>query len=169
MIKERCFQDFSPGKDVSINESLVLFKGKLWFQWYIKSKWARFSTKLYDFSTHNGILLDSIVYHGKLTPQHITMEEGTLTTEGIPIPLTESYFGKCHNLYLDSFYTSLILANYLVENREKVTGTIRENEKSFLLELKNTILWKEEAAFYQHDNIVIVKYRTKRDSAAGNP
>ena len=32
MIKERCFQVFSPGKDVSIDESLVLFKGRLSFQ-----------------------------------------------------------------------------------------------------------------------------------------
>ena len=169
MIKERCFQVFSPGKDVSIDESLVLFKGRLSFQQYIKSKRARFGIKLYQLCTSNGILLDFIVYHGNIAPQLIEMEEGALITERIPATLMERYFGKGHNLYIDNFYTSLRLAKYLIENGTNVTGTIRENRKQFPLELKNTSLQKGEAAFYQHDSIVIVKYRAKRDSARGQP
>ena len=38
MIKERYFQVFWPGKDVCIDESFVLFKGRLSIQQYIKSK-----------------------------------------------------------------------------------------------------------------------------------
>ena len=97
------------------------------------------------------------------------MEEGALITERIPATLMERYFGKGQNLYIDNFYTSLRLAKYLIENGTNVTGTIRENRKQFPLELKNTILQKGEAAFYQHDSIVIVKYRAKRDSARGQP
>ena len=72
-------------------------------------------------------------------------------------------------MYIDNFYTSLRLAKYLIEDGTNVTGTIRENRKQFPLKLKNTILQKGEAAFYQHDSIVIVKYRAKRDSARGQP
>ena len=89
MIKERCFQVFSPGKDVSIDESLVLFKGTLSFQQYIKSKRARFGIKLYQLCTSNGILLDFIVYRGNIAPQLIEMEEGALMTERIPATLME--------------------------------------------------------------------------------
>ena len=46
MIKERYCHVFSPGKDVSLDESLVLFKGRLSFQQYIRSKRARFGIKL---------------------------------------------------------------------------------------------------------------------------
>ena len=101
MIKERCFQVFSPGKDVSIDESLVLFKGRLSFQQYIKSKRARFGINLYQLCTSNGILLDFIVYHGNIVPQLIEMEEGVLITERIPATFMERYFGKGHNLYID--------------------------------------------------------------------
>ena len=114
--------------------------------------------------------MDFIVYHGNIAPQLIEMEEGALITENIPnIPAThmERYFGKGHNLYIDTFYTSLRLAKYLIENGTNVTGTIRENRKQFPLELKNTSLQKGEAAFYQHDSIVIVKYRAKQDSPRG--
>ena len=95
------------------------------------------------------------------------MEEGALITERIQAILMERYFVKGHNFYIDNFYISLRLTKYLIENGANVTGTIMENRKQFPLELKNTSLQKGEAAFYQHDIIVIVKYRAKRDSARG--
>ena len=77
MIKERCFQVFTPGKDVCIDESLVIFKGRLNFQQYIKSKRVRFGIKLSQLCTSNG-LLDFTVYHENITPKLIEMEEGAL-------------------------------------------------------------------------------------------
>ena len=136
------FSSFSPGKDVSIDESLVLFKGRLSSQQYIKSKRARFGIKLYKLYTSNGILLEFIVYHWNIAPQLIKME-GALITERIPATLMERYFGKGHNLYIDNFYTSLRLAKYLIENGTNATGTIRENRKQFPLKLKNTSLQRE--------------------------
>ena len=44
-----------------------------------------------------------------------------------------------------------------------------QGRKQFPLELKNTSLQKGEAAFYQHDSILIVKYTAKWDSARGQP
>ena len=106
--------------------------------------------------------MDFIVCHGNIAPQLIEMEEGALITERIPATLMERYFGKGHSLYIDSFYTSHRLAKYLIENDTNVTGTIKENRKQFPLELKNTSLQKGEAEFYQHDSIIIVKYRAKK-------
>ena len=116
----------------------------------------------------NGILPDFIVYHGNIMiPQLIEMEEGTLITERIQATIMERYFGKGHNLYIDNFYVSLRLANYLVDYGTNVMGTFKENRKEFSLELKNTILQKGETEFHQYDSIVIVKYRAKRDNAKG--
>ena len=61
------------------------------------------------------------------------------------------------------------MAKYLTENGTNVTGTIRENRKQLPVELKNRSLQKGNAAFYQHDSIVIVSYRAKRYSARGQP
>ena len=72
------------------------------------------------------------------------MEEGALITERILATFMERYFGKGHNLYIDNFYTSLRLANYLIENCTNITGTIRENRKQFPLEVKSTILQKRD-------------------------
>ena len=94
MIKERCFQIFLTEKDVSIAESLFLFKGRLSFPQYKKSKRARFGIKLYHLCTSNGIPMDLIVYHGNIAPQLIEKEEGALITKMIPATLMERYFGK---------------------------------------------------------------------------
>ena len=67
MIKESCRTVYSPGKSLSLDESLVLFKGRLSFKQYINTKRARFGIKLYQLCTFNGILLDFIVYHGNLS------------------------------------------------------------------------------------------------------
>ena len=44
----------------------------------------------------------------------------------------ERYFGKGHSLYIDNPYTSLRLANYLVENGMNVTGTGKAENNSNL-------------------------------------
>ena len=74
----------SPGKSLSSDESLALFKGRLSFKQYISSKRARFRIKLYQLCTLNGTLLDFIVYHGNLEPGVISLENCSLITERIP-------------------------------------------------------------------------------------
>ena len=41
-----------------VDKSLILFKGRLHFHQYIKTKRARFSIKLYELTTSDGITLD---------------------------------------------------------------------------------------------------------------
>ena len=66
MIKESDRKVYSLGKILSLDESLVLFRGRLSFKQYINTKRARFGIKLYQLCTFNGILLDFIVYYGNL-------------------------------------------------------------------------------------------------------
>ena len=91
MIKHRCCRVYSPGKCLSTDESLVLFKGRLSFKQYISSKRARFGIKLYQLCTSNGILFDFLVYHGDLAPGLIIMQDGSLITERIPLTLMQKY------------------------------------------------------------------------------
>ena len=74
MIKEKYTKVYSPGKNLSMDESLILFKGRLSFKQFISSKRVRFGIKLYQLCTSNGILLDFLVN------QHFGSTEGTSTT-----------------------------------------------------------------------------------------
>ena len=61
------------------------------------------------------------------------------------------------------------LATYFLQNGTHITGTIRDTRKHFPVELKTMKLQKGEAASYQHNGLVVVKYRAMKDKAAGKP
>ena len=163
MIKDRSGKVYSPGKSLSMDESLVLFKGRLSFKQYISSKRARFGIKLYQLCTFSGILLDFIVYHGNLEPGLTSLENCPLITERITATVMQKYLNKGHHLCIDNFYTSISLAEYLMQNGTYVMGTIREHRKHFLVEMKALRFEKGDAAFYQHEDVVVAKYRAKKD------
>ena len=131
MMKDRCGKVYSPGKSLSMDESLVLFKGRLSFKQYINSKRARFGIKLYQLYTFNGILLDFIVYHRNLEPGLISLENCPLITERIQVTVMQKY-----HLFIDNYYTSIYLTENLMQNGTYVTGTIREHRKHFPVEMK---------------------------------
>ena len=122
-----------------------LFKGRLSFKQYISSKRARFGIKLYHIQWH--ILLDFIVYHGNLEPGLSSLENCPLITERIPVTVMQKYLNKGHHFFIDNSYTSISLAEYLMQNGTYVTGTIREHRKHFPVEMKALRLEKGDAAF----------------------
>ena len=65
ILRRQCKTVRYPGKELSVDESLVLFKGGVKFRQYIKTKRARFGIKLYELTTSDGITLDFLVYCGK--------------------------------------------------------------------------------------------------------
>ena len=59
-----------------------------------------------------------------------------------------------------NFYTSLPLAEYFLKHGTHVIGTIRDNRKHFPTKLKSPNLDEGAAAFYEHDGLVIAKYKS---------
>ena len=161
MIKDRCGKVYSPGKSLSMGESLVLSKGRLGFNQYISSKRTRFGIKLYQLCIFNGILLDFIVYCENLEPELISLENCLLITEGILATVMQKYLNKGHHLFIDNYYTSLSSAEYLMQNGTYVTS------EHFPVEMKELRLEKGDAAFYQHEDVVVAKYRAKKDRTNG--
>ena len=63
--RKRFRKVYQPGKTLNVDESLILFKGRLKFKQYVKTKRSRFGIKLYKLATSHGITLDLLVYSGK--------------------------------------------------------------------------------------------------------
>ena len=66
MLKERFNNVYYPPEHLTVDESLILFKGRLLFKQYIKTKRARFGIKFFELATAEGILLDFIIYQGQM-------------------------------------------------------------------------------------------------------
>ena len=163
MIRGRCRRVYQPGKHLSVDESLVLFKGRLHFKQYIRTKRARFGIKLYELTTSGGITLDVLVYCGRGMffgddDEHSDMP----TTERIPVVLLEPFLNKGHILFTDNFYTSPSLASFLLDNSTHLCGTVKYNRRFYCKEIIDVQLEKGTATFFKvsHDNRIIAsKYR----------
>ncbi|XP_065302057.1 piggyBac transposable element-derived protein 4-like [Dermacentor albipictus] len=149
----------SPYQDVCIDESLLLFKGRLAFKQYIPSKRSRFGLKsfvLCDVKT--GIVLDMVLYTGSSTEINDSeMGYGA----SVVITLLDKYLGKGHVLWVDNWYTSPALFTYLFEKKTNACGTVRKNRKGIPRDEKR--LEEGETSEMCNDQLLFVRWKDKRE------
>ena len=145
-----------PGKYLSVDESLVLFKGRLQFKQYIKTKHARFGIKLYEWCTTDGITLVFLVYCGKRMFHQDDPNSDMPMTERIPAVLMDSYLGKGYSLHTDNFYTSPTLAKFFLDNNTHLSGTVRSNRYNVPKNLVSEELEKGTAVFYVNRDVLFI-------------
>ena len=170
MMRSRCKRVYAPGKYLSVDESLVLFKGRLGFKQYIRTKRARFGIKMYEICTSNGVTLDFLVYCGRGMFSDDDPNSELSTTERIAANLIEPYLGDGHCLFTDNFYTSPKLAEHLLVNNTYLCGTVKKGRKNFAKDLVKENLEKGDAAFYSNSKGVLgVKYRAVQNKSGNKP
>ena len=162
---------YYPSEDITLDESLVLYKGRLLFKQYIKTKRSRFGIKFFELITADGILLDFMIYQGNMEPALFQPPgENWLITERIPLTLAQPYLDKGHTLTLDNWYTTPKLADYLMERSTKLVGTIRANRKNFPKDFPaDKAMPKGSAACKYHQQILVMKYRAAQNKAPSKP
>ena len=135
LLCERFRKVYYPGMELSVDESLVLNKGRLKFKQYIRTKRASFGIKLYELCTSTGITLDFLVYCGKGMYDDDDPYLEMPSSERIPMVLMEPYIGKGHTLCTDNFYTTSSLGKHFLQKNTDLCGTIRNNRKKFSTEI----------------------------------
>lgn len=118
-----------PFQNLVIDESLVLWKGRLSFKQFIKSKRHRFGIKLFILcDCETDYILKFIIYTGATT-NLIACDSNLGTSGSVVNTLMKNYLRKGHNLFTDNWYTSPILAQFLSRNKTSLTGTVRKNRR----------------------------------------
>ena len=113
---------------MSIEGSLVLFKDRLHFRQYIKTKRARFGIKLYELITSDGITRDVLVYcrAGMFDDDE---NSSIPSSKCIPLELMTPFLDKGHVLFTENYYTSPALASFLLNRKVYLNRTIRNEYK----------------------------------------
>lgn len=126
--------NYRPESEIAIDESLLLWKGRLLFRQYLPLKRARFGIKLYSLcESRSGYTYRFRVYTGAEDPSTQMTNDlpadarQMLSSEKVVVWLLLRLLGQGNRLYIDNYYTSVPLANYLLDKRTYVTGTIRSN------------------------------------------
>jgi len=151
---------YYPKKELSLDESMVLWRGRLVFRQYIQNKRHKYGIKLYMLTEPAGLVLKFAVYTGVFDDMggqgHASKEVLHLMSEKLE---------NGHSLYMDNFYNSFDLATSLIQKNTYCTGTLRLNRKNTPVEVKQAKLKKDETIARYSNGVVIGKWRDKREVA----
>ena len=149
---------YSPNEALSLDESLILFRGRLYFRTYMKGKKAKYGIKLYELCSAQGYVLNIEIYKG-----YRENDENMTTIESLVMRLMQSYLNKGHHLFMDNYYNSLPLSNKLLSKKTHVTGTLRANRKGLPQEITRRKLRRGEHVWRRQNETYVSKWKDKRD------
>ncbi|XP_064868624.1 piggyBac transposable element-derived protein 4-like [Oncorhynchus nerka] len=152
---------FVPYKDLCIDESLMLWKGRLAFRQYIPSKRHRFGVKFFVMcDVKTGFVQDIIVYTGSTTD--IKHYDGLGVSGSVVMTMLAPHLGKGHTLYVDNWYSSPTLFQHLLSNSTGACGTVRSNRKG-MPAFGCRKMQRGEVEFQENGQQLAVKWHDKRD------
>ena len=126
-LKYRFERLFVPGRQLSLDETLIRSFGRIKFKVRIISKSARYGIKIYVLTdAATAFVLRVIIYTGKSTYNETT-NPGEKKTVTIVKELCKSMQGSHRTVYVDRFYTSLDLLKELHDMDIYTTGTLMKN------------------------------------------
>ncbi|XP_062526946.1 uncharacterized protein LOC101741752 isoform X5 [Bombyx mori] len=166
LIKIRPFMDhfnnkmntiYSPGKELSLDESMVLWRGRLLFRQYIKNKRHKYGVKLYVLAEPDGIVLKFQVYAGSNDET-----SGPGHCSKIVFKLLEERLDCGHHVYMDNYYNSYGLAVKLLDRQTYCTGTLRRNRRDNPVEIGSVSLEKGENKSLFLNGVHVGRWRDKR-------
>nr|CAI5831944.1 unnamed protein product [Callosobruchus analis] len=159
-----CSHSYKPGNYITIDEQLLGFRGRCPFRMYIPSKPSRYGIKIVmccDVGTK--YMFDAEPCLHKHTNTH-----GVPLAEYFVKRLTKVVHGSNRNVTMDNWFTSVSLAEQLLEPPYKLTlvGTMRHNKREVpaeMINLKNRELG--DSIFCYDRTKTLVSIKTKRNKS----
>ncbi|XP_025423083.1 piggyBac transposable element-derived protein 4-like [Sipha flava] len=149
---------YYPKKELSLDESMVLWRGRLQFRQYIQNKRHKYGIKLYMLTEPHGLVLKFAVYVGVLDDLG-----GKGHAANVVLHLMSEKLNNGHALYMDNFYNSFDLASKLIEKKTFCTGKLRLNRKNTPQDVVESKLKKGETVARYSQGVMIGKWKDKRD------
>lgn len=101
---------YEPSKNLSIDESMVLWRGRLVFRQYVKNKRHKYGVKLYMLAEPWGLIHRVMVYSG----QSYDVSNYLSHTEFVVHNFMKGLFYKGRSLFMDNYYNSVQLSKQLL-------------------------------------------------------
>lgn len=151
-------------QNISIDESLTLWKGRLNFRQYLPLKSAQFGVKSFEIcESSSGYTWSFIIYTGKgMVFDNQTIPPKSNKSTAIVLSLMEPLLDKGYTLWMDNWYNSPDLSKLLKERKTDTCGTLKLSRKNVPDDIKNQKLEKGEITAMHSDNVMVMKWRDKR-------
>ena len=156
-LRTNFLHQFKPSSEHSLDEAMVGFKGRSSIKQYMPMKptnrgykvWCRCDAK-------TGYICDFHLYTGASGSP-----EQSLGTKVI-LQLAEPLFDKGYHLYFDNFFSSVTLAQTLLQRKTGMIATTRANRTNFPQELKKANLMRGESKSCIVGNVQCFAWQDKK-------
>ena len=121
---------YLPSRNVAVDEILLLFKGRLYFRSYIPSKRSRYGIKIYALVDEYAYTWNFVVNTSQADMDLASDIDGCqnfLFSEKVVLHLAEPLFDMNFSVFIDNFFTSVRLAEFLQSRRTSLCETVRFN------------------------------------------
>ena len=163
-MKKRFSEVYQPERDMAVDESLLLWKGRLGWKQYIPTKRARFGIKSFEIcESVSGYIWNFFIYIGKDTIYDESINESIPMGSKVVQTLVKPLYGKGYCINMDNFFSSPELFETLCENGTDAVGTIRANRKGVPKQLIQHKLKKGELKALYNGRLMLLKWKDKKD------
>ncbi|XP_064598479.1 piggyBac transposable element-derived protein 4-like [Liolophura sinensis] len=152
---------YYPKRDLCMDESMVLWRGRLLFRQYIKNKRHKYGVKLYELCESDGMVLKILIYSGTRTNVDDDLQLGQ--SAAVVLHLMSDFLDKGHVLYTDNYYNLVDLTKALTDRSTYLCETLRFDRKENPKDDVQTKLEKGEHCWKRPGPVVVCKWRDKRD------
>ena len=155
------FRDvYRPRCELSVDEGMIGFKGRLSFRQYIPAKPTKWGIKVWQLcESQSAYCLNFEVYTGRVA--------GVLAPHGlghrVVMNMMHPYLNRNHHVYFDRFFTSTQLMEDLEEAGTYACATVMLNRRGLPNEARRLKLRRRgETFFRQKENEVLTVWKDKR-------
>ena len=154
------FQDtYTPEEQMTIDEAICPFRGRIFFRVYIKGKPHKYGIKIFELCEAKS----SYVYNLEVyTGAHPTNKEHT-TAFSVVDRLCDKIKGNGHCVYMDRWFSSPKIFDHLWGCNTKAAGTVMFNRKEMPKQAFSGKMKKGEKISRQRDHLLAIKWKDVRD------
>ena len=132
-LNKRFSGTYNPRRELSIDETMLKFKGRLSIKQYIKIKPVKWGIKLFTIAeAKTGYVLNILPYLGKRA------DTAFGKTTQVVLDVGKGYLLKGHYFFTDNYYTSVELMMALEKRNTLLCGTVNSNRVGLPSDIKKT-------------------------------
>lgn len=158
MLIKKFQTSYSPSTNLSLDESMMLWRGWLIFRQYIKNKRHKYGIKFYELCTTDGYVLSAEIYKGKNVENTSSSKVNDLV-----LRLMRPYLNRGHHLFMDNFLPVLHWVKFYQKIKliQLVLWDQIENLIQFISQVKQSNLRKETSNLLEKDLFIFVDGKIK--------
>jgi len=161
----RCADLYKPKQHLSVDEAMIPFKGRHYTKQYMPNKPDKFGFKAWVCAeADTGYALQVELYEGKARdPDRVRTRSENGLGYDVVTQLTRQYWEKFHVITYDRFFSSVALAENLLQHRTYVNSTILLNRKGLPTAVKKLKLKKSSPCHqYRKSDLLLTVFHDKR-------